>query len=154
MKWHLLSDSLFQSAVSAKRLISLAVQKEASAFLYILQMPLCWMGKRTKRRGFARRSGLGARNPLVSAVLCVDGGLGVVVGVVLSVTPRRHQQGQYCSVLTDKFLAWFSLTVKVKLVHKIMSSWLSCEMNMLHDTYGTLASCNTSGCPCCLVIVC
>ena len=38
-----------QSTASLERSISSAVQKEASAFLYILQMLLCWMGKRTKR---------------------------------------------------------------------------------------------------------
>jgi hypothetical protein len=38
-----------QSTALLERSISSAVQKEASAFLYILQMLLCWMGKRTKR---------------------------------------------------------------------------------------------------------
>jgi hypothetical protein len=38
---------------------------EASAFLYILQMSLCWMGKRTKRWGFAWRSGSAASSPVV-----------------------------------------------------------------------------------------
>ncbi len=42
-------ESLSQSVASLERLISSAVQKEASAFLYILQMSSCWMGKRTKR---------------------------------------------------------------------------------------------------------
>ncbi len=32
----------------------------------------CWMGKRTKRLGFAWSSGLGARWPFVLAVLCFD----------------------------------------------------------------------------------
>jgi hypothetical protein len=45
------------------------VNLEASAFLYILQMSLCWMGKRTKRWGFAWRSGLAASSPVVLAVL-------------------------------------------------------------------------------------
>ena len=63
MKCCSVDKSLFQSAVSAERSISSAVQKDASAFLYILQMSLCWMGKRTKRRGFVWRNGLGARWP-------------------------------------------------------------------------------------------
>ena len=63
MKSHSLSVRGFQSVASSKRLISSAVQNEASAFLYIHQMPLCWMENRTKGWGFARRSGLGARSP-------------------------------------------------------------------------------------------
>jgi hypothetical protein len=42
-------ESPSQSTALLERSISSAVQKEASAFLYILQMLLCWMGKRTKR---------------------------------------------------------------------------------------------------------
>ena len=62
-------ESPSQSTASLERSISSAVQKEASAFLYILQMSLCWMGKRTKRWGFAWRSGSGGRMPLFSAFL-------------------------------------------------------------------------------------
>jgi len=62
-------ESPSQSTALLERLISSEVQKEASAFLYILQMSLCWMGKRTKRWGFAWRSGSGARVPLISAFL-------------------------------------------------------------------------------------
>ncbi len=49
MKCCSVGESLFQSAALAERLISSAVQKDASAFLYIRQILLCWMGKRTKR---------------------------------------------------------------------------------------------------------
>ncbi len=49
MKWRSLSVRRFQSVVSVLRLISSAVQNEASACLYKLQMLSCWMGKRTKR---------------------------------------------------------------------------------------------------------
>jgi hypothetical protein len=48
MKCCSVGESLFQSVVSAERWISSSVQKDASAFLYILQMSSCWMGKRTK----------------------------------------------------------------------------------------------------------
>jgi len=75
MKRRSLSVRRFQSVVSVLRSISSAVQNEASAFLYIRQISSCWMGKRTKRWGFAWRSGLGARSLLVSAVLCRDGGV-------------------------------------------------------------------------------
>ena len=44
MKCCFVDKSLFQSAVSAERSISSAVQKDALAFLCILQMSLCWMG--------------------------------------------------------------------------------------------------------------
>ncbi len=75
-------ESLSQSMVSAERSISLAVQKDALAFLYIRQMLLCWMGKRAKRWGFIWSSGSGARQPLVSAVLYFDafccGGRGLI----------------------------------------------------------------------------
>ena len=56
----------------AERLVSSAVRKDDSAFLYILQMKLCWMGKRTKRFGFAWSSGSGARRLFVLAVLFFD----------------------------------------------------------------------------------
>ena len=72
MKCCSIGESLFQSVVSAERSISLAVQKDASAYLYILQMLLCWMGKRTKRLGFAWRNSSGARWPFILAVLCFD----------------------------------------------------------------------------------
>jgi hypothetical protein len=78
MKWHSSADSLSQSTMSAVRLISFAVQKDASAFLYIRQMSAWWMGKSTKQCGFSFSSGSGARSPLVSAVLCFDGRLGGV----------------------------------------------------------------------------
>ena len=42
-------DRLFQSARSANRSISSVVQKDASAFLYILQRSAFWIGKRTNR---------------------------------------------------------------------------------------------------------
>ena len=41
-------------------------------FVHILQMSSCWMGKRTKRLGFAWSNGSGARWPFVLAVLCFD----------------------------------------------------------------------------------
>ncbi len=71
-KWHSLADSLSQSAMSAVRLISSAVQKDALAFLYILQMSAWFMGKSTKQCGFSFSSGSGARSPLFSAILCFD----------------------------------------------------------------------------------
>ncbi len=77
-KWHSLADSLPQSTMSAVRLISSAVQKDALAFLYIRQMLAWCMGKRTKWCGFSCSSGSGARSPLFSAVLCFDGCLGGV----------------------------------------------------------------------------
>ncbi len=69
MKCCSIVESLSQSTALLERSISSAVQKEASAFLYILQMSLCWMGKRTKQRGLAWRSGSGARVPLILAFL-------------------------------------------------------------------------------------
>jgi hypothetical protein len=72
-KWRSLADSLSQSTMSAVRLISSAVQKDASAFLYICQMLAWYMGKSTKRCGFSYSSSLGARSPSFSAVLCFDG---------------------------------------------------------------------------------
>ena len=77
MKWCFLSVRRFQSKVLVARLISLAAQNKASAFLYICQILLCWMGKRTKRWEFAWRSGSGL------AVLCFDGGLREEKGVVI-----------------------------------------------------------------------
>ena len=41
-------------------------------FVHILQMSSCWMGKRTRRLGFAWSNGSGARWPFVLAVLCFD----------------------------------------------------------------------------------
>jgi hypothetical protein len=76
MKWHSASDSLFQSARLAERLISSVVQKEASAFSYICQMSAWCMGKSRKQCGFLCSSGSGARIPLFSAILCFDGCLG------------------------------------------------------------------------------
>ena len=73
MKLRSVSDSLIQSVRSAERSISSAVQKEASAFLYILQMSLCWVGKRTKRWGFACRSGSAARVRLWFRRSCDNG---------------------------------------------------------------------------------
>ena len=67
-----MSDNLTQSVRSAERSISSAAQKEASAFLYICQMSLWWMGKSTMRCGFSWSSGSGA-SPLFSAVLCFEG---------------------------------------------------------------------------------
>ncbi len=58
--------SLSQSVALAARSISSAVQMDASEFLYILQMSLCWMEKRMKRWGFAWRSGSAASSPVVS----------------------------------------------------------------------------------------
>jgi hypothetical protein len=72
MKCCSVGESLFESVVSAERSISSAVQKDASAFLYILQMLSCWMGKRTKQLGLAWRNGLGARWPFIFAALCLD----------------------------------------------------------------------------------
>ena len=73
MKLRSVSDkNLTQSVRSAERSISSAVQKEASAFLYIHQMSLWWMGKSTKRCGFSCSSGSGA-SPSFSAILCFDG---------------------------------------------------------------------------------
>jgi hypothetical protein len=72
MKCCSVGESSAQSEASAERSISLAVQNDASAFLYILQMLLCWMGKRTKRWGFSRRSGSGARLLFISAILCFN----------------------------------------------------------------------------------
>ena len=73
MKCRSVGESLFESVVSAERSISSAVQKDASAFLYILrQMLSCWMGKRTKQLGFAWSNGSGARWPFISVVLCFD----------------------------------------------------------------------------------
>ena len=86
MKCCSVSVSLFESVVSAERSISSAVQKDASAFLYILQMLSCWMEKRTKRLWLAWRNGSGARWPFIFAVLCFDalccGGCVFVVFVV------------------------------------------------------------------------
>ncbi len=48
MKCCSIGESSAKSVASAERSISLAVHNNASAFLYILQMLLCWMGKRTK----------------------------------------------------------------------------------------------------------
>jgi hypothetical protein len=45
MKCCSVGESLFQSVVSAERWISSAVQKDNSAFLYVLQMLSCWMEK-------------------------------------------------------------------------------------------------------------
>jgi hypothetical protein len=83
MKCCSVGESFFQSAMSLERSISLAVQKDASAFLYIFQMSECWMGKRTKQWGFGRRRVSGACRPLSSAILwadalCCDGGGGSV----------------------------------------------------------------------------
>ncbi len=69
MKCCSIAESLSQSVALAARSISSAVQKEALAFLQVLQMSLCWMGKRTKRWGFACRSGSAANSPVVSAIL-------------------------------------------------------------------------------------
>lgn len=44
-------------------LTSSAVQKEASAFLYICQMSWYWTGKMTNRRGFSRSSGSSSSTP-------------------------------------------------------------------------------------------
>ncbi len=65
-------ESFSQSVMSLERSISLAVQKDASAFFYILQMLGCWMGKSTKRWGFGRSSGSGACRPSISAILWFD----------------------------------------------------------------------------------
>ena len=86
MKWRLVSDSLTQSERSAERSISSAVQKEASAFLFIRQMSAWWMGKSTKRCGFSCRSGSGARSPTFLAILCFNGilgGLGVFLAFLV-----------------------------------------------------------------------
>ncbi len=69
MKWCSLSVSLFQSAMSAVRSISSAVQKDAWAFLYIFQMSAWHMGKRMIWCGFSCRSGSGASSPLFLVVL-------------------------------------------------------------------------------------
>jgi hypothetical protein len=66
-------ETLFQSVASAARSISSAVEKEALAFLYILQMLLCWMGNRTKRWGFACRSGSAASLPVALAMRRFNG---------------------------------------------------------------------------------
>jgi hypothetical protein len=55
------------------RSISSAVQKDASAFLYICQMSSCSMGKRTKRCGFSCRSGSRGRSVLGSEIFEVEG---------------------------------------------------------------------------------
>jgi hypothetical protein len=68
-KWRSLSDSLSQSAMSAMRLISSAVQKDASAFLYICQMSAWCMGKSTKQCGSSCSSGLGARSLVFSGLV-------------------------------------------------------------------------------------
>lgn len=47
----------------ARPLTSSAVQKEASAFLYICQMSWYWIGKMTKRRGLSRSSGSSSSAP-------------------------------------------------------------------------------------------
>ncbi len=83
MKCCSVGKSFFQSAMSLERSISSAVQKDASASLYIFQMSECWMGKRMKRWGFGRRRVSGACPPLSSAILwadalCPDGGGGLV----------------------------------------------------------------------------
>lgn len=44
---------------------SSAVQKDASAFLYICQMSWYWIGKMTKRRGFSFSSGSTSFSPVL-----------------------------------------------------------------------------------------
>jgi hypothetical protein len=73
MKRRSLADSLSQSAMSAVRSISSAVQKNALAFLYICQMLAWCMRKSKKWCGFSCDSGSGARSALFSVVLCFDG---------------------------------------------------------------------------------
>jgi len=110
MKWRLLSVRQSQSVVSVLRSIYLAVQNEASACLYICQISSCWMGKRTKRWRFARRSGSGARSPLVSAVLCFDGGLRGEVGVVGFCIARvvlTQNSSQSSPLSRMKWKAWY-----------------------------------------------
>jgi len=58
-----------QSFASWARSISSAVQKEASAFLYISQISSCWMGKMTNLPGFSWRSGSGVEKPAISCFL-------------------------------------------------------------------------------------
>ena len=52
-----LSDNFSQSFGSWDKSNSSAVQKEASAFLYICQISLCWIGNKTNRFGFSLRIG-------------------------------------------------------------------------------------------------
>ena len=68
MKVRSLSCRLSQSVTSLVRSISSAVQKDASAFLYIFQMSSCAMGKRTKWLGLSCRSGSRGRSALGSAM--------------------------------------------------------------------------------------
>jgi hypothetical protein len=65
-------ESFSQSVMPLERSISLAVQKDALAFLYILQILGCWMGKSTKQWGFGRSSGSGVCHPSISAILWFD----------------------------------------------------------------------------------
>ena len=71
MKCRSVGESLFESVVSAERSISSEVQKDASAFLYILrQMLSCWMGKRTKQLGFAWSNGSPGQDGRLSRRSC------------------------------------------------------------------------------------
>jgi hypothetical protein len=49
MKCCTVVESPSQSVMLLERSISLAAQKDASAFFYICQMLACWMGKKTKQ---------------------------------------------------------------------------------------------------------
>ncbi len=65
-------ESLSQSVMSLERSISLAVQKDALAFLYILQLSGFLMGKSMKHWGFGRSNGSGACRPSISVILWCD----------------------------------------------------------------------------------
>jgi hypothetical protein len=114
MKWRLVLDSLFQSMRSAKRLISSAVQKEASAFLYIRQMLAWCMGKSTKQCGFSCSSGSVVRSPLFLAILCFDnrlGGLGAFLAFLVAQAVLVQNSSQLLPLLRMKLVilqkAWY-----------------------------------------------
>lgn len=57
IKWRSSSFKASQWVKSLERSTSSAVQKEASAFLYICQISWYWMGKITNRRGLSSSNG-------------------------------------------------------------------------------------------------
>ena len=78
--------------MSLERSTSSAVQKEASAFLYICQISWCSIGKMTKRQGFSLRSGSSSTLGAESLGFGSEGSWKVLLAVLLASTrvPRRE----------------------------------------------------------------
>ncbi len=119
MKCCSVGDNPAQSVVLAVRSISSAVQKDASAFFYICQISLCWIGKISKWWGFCLRRGSGARWPSISAMLCFkitehgDGGFFAFL-VVDGCFVLVQKPSQWSPLSWMKFVilqkAWYEMT--------------------------------------------